>query len=60
MAEYTINCKLEASIAFTVSAESLEDAITKGREKAKKLRPFAKGIDWNDGHPEVDGVFENY
>lgn len=57
--DYTISCKIEGTISFSVSADSLEEAITKGRERAKKMNPWAKGIDWIDGHPEVDGVFEN-
>lgn len=58
--DYTIYCKVTGSVSFTVSADSLEEAAAKGREKANKMSPFAKELDWIDGEkPVVEGVYQN-
>lgn len=57
--KYGVNCRIDGVLGFEVEAESLEEALKLGREKAKKMNPFAKGLEWVDGYPEVDGVYRN-
>lgn len=59
MPSYTIRCKVEATVSFELAADSLEDALARGRDKASKLNPFAKGVSYDDGGLTVDGVFEH-
>lgn len=55
MSVYTVNVKVKAIIAFTVSAETPEEALTLGRTLANKS-PFKSGIQYVDGNLEVVGV----
>lgn len=43
---------------FTVEADTLEDALAKAREMAKKPMSIlrSKGLSWNDFNVEIDGV----
>lgn len=48
----------DVTVDVTISAESLEDAIAKGKELNMRKDILREDIGWNDGHLKVTGVFE--
>lgn len=47
----------EGLIAFTVKAETPEDALKYGREKLKKINLFSRDVEVIDSTEEVTGVY---
>lgn len=53
---FTVQFKVKAIIELNVVADTLEEALRLGKEKANNMGPFKQGLTYVDGHVEVVGV----
>lgn len=57
--EFTVWVKLDATVGFSVRAESPEDALASAREDISDIQFVADGVEHMDSTVRIQGVLEN-
>jgi len=59
MTEYQVKFQIKAIIGIEVTADTMEQAIQKAKDKLHKGQTFAKGIEYLHGNESVCGIDDN-